>query len=112
MTLRVYAHAVHGGDARIAEELGRLLPLRLDAGQGEGQPLAAPRIWDRPEPVQDLVDLAPGASESLPRAGRSHTRSRGAASAVRDADARRSSSTKSESAETGIHRRGPFQVVE
>jgi integrase len=30
MTLRVYAHAVQGGDARIAEDLGRMLPLQRD----------------------------------------------------------------------------------
>jgi integrase len=32
MTLRVYAHAVQGGDERIAEDLGRLLPRAANAG--------------------------------------------------------------------------------
>jgi len=36
MTLRVYAHAVQGGDARIADDLGRLLPLPQGRGAAAG----------------------------------------------------------------------------
>jgi integrase len=43
MTLRVYAHVVQGGDERIAEDLGRLLPLHRnwDALAATGEELAS-----------------------------------------------------------------------
>lgn len=118
MTLRVYAHAVQGGDARIAEDMGRMLPLRLAGGEPVGAgsgaaPVDRRRPWERPKSVHG-AGAAGVAGHSVPTAERSQTRGRGAGAGggrvAAAAGTRRRSSTKTESAETGTRRQVPMRT--
>jgi integrase len=108
MTLRVYAHTVQGHDARIAEDLGRLLPFSAASGDAQVQRAPLPAD-DHPAPSAANRRASANTSStglSQSRGGRASPQPARSSASVPS----RRRSTKSDNADRGTRRQAPIRT--